>query len=240
LHIVSDINFRFIQGLTKEKACDDLWLNDIDPVTELGKWFGHVPVFAIIDHNQIGVLKMKTILIFISTLDGKVTKWGDPFVRNWSSKEDQHYFNRVWNDNRLVIIGSKTYNADPIKPSSNHLLVILTRNPKKYRINEIPGQIEFTDETPSRLVKRFEKEGQKQMMVAGGAHIATSFLKENLIDELWLTVEPIIFGIGGNFVINEKLDIHLQLVSCERLNTQGTLITKYAVIKDRKIVVNEY
>jgi riboflavin biosynthesis pyrimidine reductase len=116
---------------------------------------------------------MKTILIFVSTLDGKVTKWGDPFVRVWSSKDDQHYFNRVWNDTR------------------------------------------------------------------GGAHIATSFLKEQLIDELWLTIEPKIFGIGGNFVIAEKLDINLQLISCEKVNKQGTLITKYAVKKDKNIKLKE-
>jgi dihydrofolate reductase len=70
---------------------------------------------------------MKTILVFVSTSDGKVTKWGNPYVRSWSSKNDQDYFNKIWNDTRLIIMGSNTYNADPIKPSSNHLLVIMTR-----------------------------------------------------------------------------------------------------------------
>jgi dihydrofolate reductase len=65
----------------------------------------------------------------------------------------------------------------------------------------------------------------------GGAHIATSFLKEKLIDEVWLTIEPKIFGAGSNFVINESLDIDLKLLSFEKINEQGTLITKYSVIK---------
>lgn len=178
---------------------------------------------------------MNTILVFVSTLDGKVTKWGDPFVRAWSSKEDQRYFNKVWNDNKLIVIGSNTYDADRIKPSSNHLLVVLTKHPSKYKRNETLGQIEFTNESPGLLVERFEKEGQEQMLIAGGAQIATSFLKEQLIDEIWLTIEPKIFGIGGNFVTEEKLDINLQLISCERVNKQGTLITKYKVIKDKNI-----
>jgi|GEM_PF-3176891 len=38
------------------------------------------------------------------------------------------------------------------------------------------------------------------MPETGGAHIATSFLKENLVDELWLIRSPKIFGEGGNFV----------------------------------------
>ena len=31
------------RGLTKEKACIDLWLKDIAPSTKLRKWFGHNP-----------------------------------------------------------------------------------------------------------------------------------------------------------------------------------------------------
>lgn len=31
------------RGLSKEKACVDLWLKDIAPSTELRKWFGHEP-----------------------------------------------------------------------------------------------------------------------------------------------------------------------------------------------------
>jgi len=31
------------RGLTKKKACVDLWLKDIAPSTELRKWFAHDP-----------------------------------------------------------------------------------------------------------------------------------------------------------------------------------------------------
>ncbi|HZJ95828.1 MAG TPA: DUF488 domain-containing protein [Thiopseudomonas sp.] len=31
------------RGLSKEKACVDLWLKDIAPSTELRKWFAHDP-----------------------------------------------------------------------------------------------------------------------------------------------------------------------------------------------------
>jgi dihydrofolate reductase len=133
---------------------------------------------------------MKTILVFISTLDGKVTKWGDPFVRLWSSKDDQHYFTKLWNDARLIVMGSNTYNVDPMNPSSKHLFVIMTQHPSEYRRFEILGQLEFTNESPEQLFERFNMEGHDQMLIVGGAHIATSFFKEQLIDELWLTIEP--------------------------------------------------
>ena len=171
------------------------------------------------------------MLVFVSSLDGKVTKWGESNVSLWSSQEDQKYFKKIWNDSKLLIIGSNTFNADPIKPSAHQLLVIMTREPSKYKKCEVSGQLEFSDEFPAQLALRFEKEGYEQMLVVGGAHIGTSFLKEQLIDELWLTIEPRIFGAGSNFAIEEKLDINLRLIKCEKVNKRGTLITQYAVLK---------
>lgn len=174
---------------------------------------------------------MKAILIFVSSLDGKVTKWGEPNVRSWSSHQDQDYYKMVWNESRLIIMGSSTFNADTFLPSPTHQIVVMTSHPDRYKNLETPGQMEFTSETPVELYSRFSINGHQQILVVGGPHIATSFLKEQLIDELWLTIEPKIFGIGLNFATDEKLDISLRLLQSEKVNDQGTLITKYAVLK---------
>jgi dihydrofolate reductase len=174
---------------------------------------------------------MKTILIFVSSLDGKVTKWGEPNVRSWSSHQDQDYYKKVWNESRLIVMGSATYEADTFNPSPDHQIIVMTGHPDRYKNFEIPGQMEFTNETPAELSSRFKIKGHQQMLVVGGPHIATSFLKEQLIDELWLTIEPKIFGIGVNFATDAKLDINLRLIQSEKVNDQGTLITKYAVLK---------
>ena len=174
---------------------------------------------------------MKKILVFVTTLDGKITHWGNPHVRRWSSVEDKHYFKKIWDASSLTVMGSSTFDAAPIKSTPTHRLIVMTRTPEKYKDHEVIGQLEFTNQSPSTLVAHYEKEGLKQMLVVGGAHIATSFFKAKLIDELWLTIEPKIFGTGGNFVINENLDVDLQLLSVEKVNTQGTLIAKYSVLK---------
>jgi dihydrofolate reductase len=174
---------------------------------------------------------MKTILIFVSTLDGKVTKWGDSHIKLWSSHQDQEYFKNIWNESQLIVMGSNTFNAEPLNPSSNHQFIVMTGHPEKYKSLEISQQIEFTNESPVELTARFKKKGHEQMLVVGGPHVATSFLKEQLIDELWLTFEPKIFGTGGNFVTDGQLDINLRLIKCEEVNEQGTLIIKYALLK---------
>lgn len=174
---------------------------------------------------------MKTILIFVSTLDGKVTKSGEPHVSAWSSHQDQDYYKNVLNESSLVVMGSNTFTTDGFKLSAGRRLIIMTRHRDQYKNLEVPGQLEFTNESPVELSARFRSEGQKQMLVIGGPHVATSFLKEQLIDELWLTLEPKIFGTGANFATGANLDIKLRLQHFEKVNEQGTLITKYGVLK---------
>ena len=175
---------------------------------------------------------MKVILVFVSSLDGKVTKWGGSHVRGWTSKQDQEYYKQIWKDAKLIVMGSSTFIAEKFGPSNSHLLLVMTRQISKYKQYEKAGQIEFTDSSPEELVEEFQKKGFDIMVIVGGSHVATSFFEKQLIDELWLTIEPKIFGTGGNFVIEQKLDIDLKMVSCEKVNEQGTLITKYAVIKE--------
>lgn len=172
---------------------------------------------------------MKIILVFVSTLDGKITKWGDPKVSSWTSEKDKEFFSKTWSEAKLIVMGSSTYRAERLGLSRNNLLVVMTKDPSKYENQAISGHLEFSDESPAQITARLSAAGYDVMLLVGGPNVATSFLKEKLVDEIWLTIEPKIFGSGGNFVIEEKLDLELILLSCEKVNEEGTLITKYAV-----------
>jgi dihydrofolate reductase len=174
---------------------------------------------------------MKTILIFVSTLDGKITRWGNPKVSLWSSHQDHEYYMKVLRESPVVVMGSNTFKADTFKPTGDQQIIIMTSHSERYRDKVVPGHFEFTDESPRELFNRFNNRGFQQMLVVGGPHVATSFLQEQLIDELWLTLEPRIFGSGGNFVTEFNLDVALILKHCEVVNEQGTLITRYSVLK---------
>jgi len=174
---------------------------------------------------------MKVTLIFVSTLDGKTTRWDDPIVKKWTSSQDKRYFQQTWDNAPLIVIGSSTFDVDPIKPSEKHLLIVMTSHPEKYQSYKVVGQLEFTAASPAEIFSRYKKAGYQQMLVAGDAHVATSFIKAKLIDELCLTLEPKIFGYGSNLVAEEKLDIELKLLSSEKVNERGTLINKYMIIK---------
>ena len=116
---------------------------------------------------------MKTVLVFVSTIDGKVTKWGDPHIRTWTSEEDQKYFTKIWSEAGLIIMGSTTYISEAFRPILDHLLVVMTSQPDKYRSQAVSEKLEFTSKTPVQLTELYKNKGHELMMVVGGAHIAT-------------------------------------------------------------------
>jgi len=53
----------------------------------------------------------------------------------------------------------------------------------------------------------------------------------NLVDELYLTIEPRIFGEGKNIVEGRLLNKFLRLIGIEKLNKTGTVVLKYKINK---------
>jgi dihydrofolate reductase len=174
---------------------------------------------------------MKVVLVFVSTVDGKVTRWGQPHVKEWTSAEDQKYYKETWNAARVIVMGRKTFEAETYQLSPERLILVMTSQSERFKEKEVAGQLEFTNHSPAELVQSFAGRGIETMLVVGGPHVATSFLKAQLVDELWLTIEPRIFGSGDSFATDEKLNVALQLLSCERANETGTMITKYKVLQ---------
>lgn len=175
---------------------------------------------------------MKVILVMAMSVDGKTTKWFNSKIYGWTSTEDRDYFSSLIENNSVIIMGRKTFVAakSVIKLSSKKLRIVLTKTPKKYENISIAGQLIFTDDSPKEIIKRLKASGYAQALLVGGEHINASFFKERLISEVWLTVEPCIFGSGKNLVAKEKLDTQMQLKSIRRLNKNGTILSKYLVI----------
>lgn len=180
---------------------------------------------------------MKVTLIHVSSLDGKLTKWTGKNIYEWSSPEDFAYFKQTMSKHNLIIMGSGTFDdvkdnpAAGLKPEKERLRVILTKRPDSYKKYVVPGQLEFSDEQPKALLTRLEKLGYKQLLLVSGGKVATSFFKDTLIDEVWLTFEPRIFGVGEPLVQEEKFDIKLELLQSRKITPQGTLVLKYRVLK---------
>ena len=170
-------------------------------------------------------------MVAVSSLNGKVTKGKDPNIYSWTSKEDSKLFFSLIEKNNLIVMGSRTYEAarKVIKLKKNKLRIVLTRNPKKYSGETKKDMLEFTNDTPLKLIKKLENRGYNKMLLVGGGTINSLFLKSKLVNEIYLTIEPKIFGQGQELINEENLDSNLKLINIKKLNKQGTLLLKYKV-----------
>lgn len=172
---------------------------------------------------------MKVILVMVQSIDGKITRWEDQNVYEWTSSEDKKHFRQLIKEVRLMVMGRKTFELARPKPQEGILRVVVTKNPPEFQSEQVPNQLEFTSASLKVIVQNLEKRGYKTMLLVGGAALNTAFLKEGLVDELWLTVEPKIFGSGKKIVGEEKMDVKLKLYDLKKLNDQGALLLKYKV-----------
>ncbi len=168
----------------------------------------------------------------VSSVNGKITRGYDPDIYSWTSKEDADFFFSLLNQHNLIVMGSNTYEAarDMVKPEKERLRVILTRNPEKYANEALPGRIEFSSESPETLVERLEKQGYSTMLLVGGGKTNALFLENSLVDELYLTIEPRLFGKGRPLIEKGSYDKNMKLQSVKKLNEQGTLLLQYVVM----------
>ena len=175
---------------------------------------------------------MKIILAMVESVDGKTTHGDDSRVFRWTSKEDQEHFKRLVNQAKLIVMGSKTYEAAKkmLQHQPGKLRVVFTHNPEKYADQAIPGQLEFTNETPQVLVDRLTQQGYDELLLASGAQVNGLFFDAGLVDEIFLTIEPKLLGIGNPMAIQKNI-INLTLLNVEKLNERGTLFLHYTVNK---------
>ena len=175
---------------------------------------------------------MKIVMVMVSSINGKITNQNDPNIDSWTSKEDSVHFYSLINNHNLIVMGRKTFEAakDKIKLEPDKLRIVLTKSPDLYKDQTIPGQLEFSCETTNKLVERLTKSGYKKILLVGGSEINRLFLKYKLVNEIYLTLEPILFGKGNQLLETVKLEQDLKLVDFKILNNKGTLLLHYQVV----------
>lgn len=170
-------------------------------------------------------------MIAVVSANGKLTHGNDTHIYSWTSKEDQDFFQDKIKQAKLIIMGSATYEVvrKQIKNIPGRLRIVLTHNLEKYRKDQMPGILEFSSETPLQLIDRLTN--YKEVLVVGGSKIYSAFMKAGLINEIYLTIEPVIFGEGKELFESGELNQKLRLMLSKNLNKKGTLLLKYQVTK---------
>lgn len=163
------------------------------------------------------------------TVDGIIAKEVGQNA-NWTSKADKKAFIAETKKHGVIIFGETTYKLIG-RPLLGRLNMVLTLNPEENKSAEIPGTLEFFKGTPQEVIALLEAKGFATAILGGGARTNASFLKAGLVDEILITVEPKIFGMGLNFTEGTDLDLNLELLENNSIGDNAVQL-RYRVIKE--------
>jgi dihydrofolate reductase len=120
-------------------------------------------------------------------------------------------------------MGRKTYEAAKVVPTPDTVRVVMTKHPDRYSDSAVDGQLEFTDESPTEILARYQN--HPTCLLLGGGEVYRRFLQDNLVDEIYLTVEPVRFESGTPLFTEKTLDEFLNSfgkITVTDLNSSGT------------------
>lgn len=178
----------------------------------------------------------QVFIVVATSADGFIAQDTYQASTHWTSKEDNDLFHRLTKEAGVVVMGETTYGTIPAKylPMSDRLNIVyshLTRDELVEKFSIDPKKV--TDDTlrvtslpQKELVEELQKEGRDKIAICGGSSIYTQFLQSGVVNKLYITVEPIIFGDGIK-LFNRVVEQKLKLVKSEQLNNQGSMLMEY-------------
>ena len=162
---------------------------------------------------------MNVFLIAATSMDGLIGR-GSGHFPDWTSAEDTEFFVRKTKAAGVLVMGAKTYQTllDKGRTLPGRRIIVYTNNPSKFAPN-----VETTSKTPEALCQQLEAEGVMDLAVCGGSTIYGLFVASGVVNELYITVEPLVFG-SGLPLFDRELDARYDLQEITQLNQHTRLM----------------
>ncbi|HEV7424638.1 MAG TPA: dihydrofolate reductase [Candidatus Paceibacterota bacterium] len=158
-----------------------------------------------------------------SSIDGRIAKDGQSGT-DWTSKEDWNFFQKSLAKMDPVIVGHNTYLIAEKKLKKRNTIVFTS----KVDTIKLIGSVFFLNPEGYDVKKFLRSKNYKKVGIIGGPQVYNFCLSKQMLDELFVTIEPYIFTTGVPMFsgsVFKKYKFILQ--SVKKLNKKGTLLLKY-------------
>jgi len=161
----------------------------------------------------------KVILYIAMSLDGYIATPdnGLEFLSLVEEKDQDYSYKDFVSTVDTVIVGRKSYDKVLSMgleyPHADKDLYIITRTPR-----ETVGSTKFYSGDLKDLISTLKQKAGKDIYVDGGAEIANEMLMENLIDEFYISIIPVLLGNGISLFNNSRPQLRLKLLSTKSYN----------------------
>lgn len=161
------------------------------------------------------------------TINGIIAKHDDSadFI---TPAESASYVAAVKNAGALII-GRRTYEILSTQPEFQEFLKvgvkIVAVSHGDFKVQDVNHAVAHSPQEALKLLKDF-----KEVIVAGGGQMDAAFLEANLIDEIYLDVEPAIVSEGIPLFSGSTVDKELRLLGSKKFG-EHEIQLHYEVIK---------
>ncbi len=157
-------------------------------------------------------VETKVILYMAMTLNGYIAKENDDTP--WSEESWTAYSDFVKNT-KNIIIGGYTYDllrdSPDFREKIGNPLVVAVSHSVKEKIQ--PDDV--IAGSPRAALEAVRAAGFNEALVEGGGSINASFLKEGLIDEILVDIDPVVWGKGKKIFNDIDVDVNLELIEAK-------------------------
>ena len=169
----------------------------------------------------------KVILYIAMSLDGYIAKPNDDmsFLSIVEKEGEDYGYSEFINSIDTVILGRKTYDWVMTQvqefPHADKEAFVITRT-----VRPNVGTTTFYTGNLRDLVLKLRAKAGKNIFIDGGAEIVNGLLKETLIDELIISIIPILVGSGTRLFNDGRPENELKLISSKQFE-KGLVQLRY-------------
>ena len=131
-----------------------------------------------------------------------------------------------WQKIDTVVMGRKTYEPTlksgrpwPSYPGVKNYVFSRT-------LRESPDKsVQIISEDAAKFMRKLKREKGKDILVMGGGELAKSLFEANVIDEIGLSIHPVLLGSGIPLFLPMERQIDLELLECKTFKNGCVLVT---------------
>lgn len=168
-------------------------------------------------------LKPLYFIVVASTIDGFIST-DENSLPTWTSKEDKTHLKKMENKVDVLLFSRKTYELAKKFVKKKKCIVLTSKVNGFFEESKF---LTWLNPKKASLESYVASKGYKKICVLGGRGAYDFVIKRNLAKEIYLTIEPLIFGKGIN-MFSTYFKTKFKLVSMKRLNNKGTILLHYS------------
>lgn len=194
------------------------------------------------DSNSLHSLRSQVDGIMIGANTALVD---DPLLTNRSGSGKEPF--RIIVDSKARIPLSSRCLNDP-KTTRGHTIIACTIGADEEKVKAIESTGATVLRTDSRkrvdlkeLLGHLRKQGIETLLLEGGGELNWSMLSSGLVDEVRVTISPIVIGgreatsiVEGDGVAGIQDAMQLRLVNVDRIQETGEVVLSYAVFQEKE------